>query len=58
MYKTMHLDDINESDETLFQELELMKKMGLPTSFCGMSSEKEVCTLHGLLVSILIGFVA
>ena len=48
--KAMYLDDINEPDEAILQELEMMKRMDLPTSFlkspCDMISDKEVCIVH------------
>ena len=39
---------MDEPDEEILHELEMMKKMGLPTSFfqapCDLDLEEEVCT--------------
>lgn len=41
---------MDEPDEEILQELEMMKRMGLPTSFfrspCDLDREEEVCTFH------------
>ena len=41
---------MDEPDEANLQELEVMKKMGLPTSFfrspCDLDLEEEVCTFY------------
>lgn len=46
--KSAYLHDVDEPDDEMLQELEMMKTMGLPTSFSkspfDLDSEQEVCT--------------